>query len=208
MSPVHAHRRTPIGTAGHTDWVATRVHWKCVAACAQPGIFKAPTIKFDPVSRSKPKRGMNANDEPVGCTPGPGQYYPRSPVDRRKHDKQTYSFGRRLPSMFNPSSHVDPLQTHPRKTMLTSTTVPWNRPSEWPIRAVPKMYTHVGPTMNICGDPILENKIPSKSYQQVRLVASVRWCKDIVCNSNQRNVQSFGRCQAYVYVRWHIVIPK
>eukprot|EP00241_Pyramimonas_parkeae_P017907 CAMPEP_0114307558 /NCGR_PEP_ID=MMETSP0059-20121206/17534_1 /TAXON_ID=36894 /ORGANISM="Pyramimonas parkeae, Strain CCMP726" /LENGTH=367 /DNA_ID=CAMNT_0001431031 /DNA_START=349 /DNA_END=1449 /DNA_ORIENTATION=- len=103
-------------------WIKSGRH---VVACAQPGIFKAPTIKFDPVSRSKPKRGMNANDEPVGCTPGPGRYYPRSPVDRRKHDKQTYSFGRRLPSMFNPSSHVDPLQTHPRKTMLTSTTVPW-----------------------------------------------------------------------------------
>ncbi|KAK3280641.1 hypothetical protein CYMTET_11528 [Cymbomonas tetramitiformis] len=81
----------------------------------------APGTLFQSPNKTQSRRSADV-------TPGPGHYHtggvPSSPNKLPPRAPQ-YSFGVTLPSMFNPSTHVDPLRIHPT-THITSTTVPFH----------------------------------------------------------------------------------
>ena len=130
-----------------TPWTVSSLFWSGFAEPTQPGKYKAPHTKFNSPKNTQPRR----DGEIFRSYPGPGRYNPQEVHDRRQSDLMSYTFASKLPSMFNPSVHVDPLNI--RKNM-TAATVPWTEPTEWPARMTPPEYKHVGPVINKVGDVV------------------------------------------------------
>jgi len=72
-----------------------------------------------------PTASRRRND-PIEPVPGPGYYAPNILMKKHKVPGPHISFGCKLPSMWTPSSHMDPLCVHLSYTDGTATTVPWH----------------------------------------------------------------------------------